>query len=357
MLSLDSVAYNILIVKMSALGDIIQSLSVADYLKKKFPNSKISWVVDTRFKDLIESVPSVDRVLSISIKDSKKNFLSFFLEMLKFKKSLKKQKFDMALDLQGNSKSAFVLSFIRAKQKFGFSKSCVSEWPNLLATNVKVEVELDRQISSQYLTFVKRAFSDKGEYAPCAVILDAQSPESLQNFCAIQKKAGRRLLMICPGSNWENKRLADGTLIELLKRVQAKFNLAFIFIYGSKKEKIYAENLFAQFDYAAFIGSLKISQWQALMLEMDLVFAVDSSALHLASLANIPTFSVFGPSSLSVYKPQGEIHKGVQGSCPYNQVFVKHCPLLRSCKTGACIKELKVHELEKSFSEFFTSLL
>ncbi len=341
---------------MSALGDIIHALSVADYLKERFPSCRVSWVVEERFKDLVSAAPSVDAIYPISIKGVRKNLFSLLQSIGSFKKSLRNQVFDVVLDLQGNTKSAFVLSLIKAKKKVGFSKSCVSEWPNLLATHSKVEVDLSSQISSQYLTFVKKYFSDEESFLPKPVYLADKSPESFHKFHKEQKYASRRIVMVCPGSNWENKRLSDESLRDLLQRLETRFDFSFVFIYGSEKEKVFAKELTSRYKHATYLGRLKISKWQALMREVDLVFAVDSSSLHLASIADVPTFSVFGPSSLSVYKPLGKIHGGVQGTCPYGKTFVKHCPLLRTCKTGACIKGIQVKELEKSFTSFFETL-
>jgi heptosyltransferase I len=46
-----------------------------------------------------------------------------------------------------------------------------------------------------------------------------------------------------------------------------------------------------------------------------------------------------------VFKPSGEAHRGIQGSCPYGIKFDKLCPRLRTCSTGACIKNLTAEEL------------
>lgn len=341
------------IVKMSALGDIIHGLCVAEYLKQSFPNAKLTWVVEDRFQDLVEDVPFVDEVVPVKIKPCGKNPLSLLLAMKKFKKLMKHHEYDVALDLQGNTKSAFVLSLIKAKEKVGFSRSCVSEWPNLFATNQKVEVDLSSQIQLQYLSFAKKYFQDDLEHNKKPILLKSTPPNDFESFKKRALEKGNKLLMVCPGSNWENKRLSEKTLKSLLQRLKEKLGLSFVFIYGSKKEEAFAETLCELFEESISFGRLKISKWQALMRQVDAVLAVDSSALHLADIANIPTFSVFGPSSLSVYKPIGPIHQGIQGSCPYSKSFVKHCPLLRTCKSGACIKEIQVDTLEKAFIRFF----
>ena len=104
--------------------------------------------------------------------------------------------------------------------------------------------------------------------------------------------------------------------------------------------------LHAQFpEKSTLLPKMTLPVWQRLMCEMDLICTVDSSALHLAATTNTPTYSFFGPSSSSIYKPVGDSHNSIQGPCPYGKTFAKRCPALRSCKTGACLKGLKIKEL------------
>jgi heptosyltransferase-1 len=88
------------------------------------------------------------------------------------------------------------------------------------------------------------------------------------------------------------------------------------------------------------------------MKGMDLVISMDSLPLHLAGSLNIPTFGVFGPSSAQKYNPSPS--PAFQAACPYNEVFMKRCPKLRTCPTGACLKNLEGDRLYKTFKEGFT---
>jgi heptosyltransferase-1 len=76
------------------------------------------------------------------------------------------------------------------------------------------------------------------------------------------------------------------------------------------------------------------------MDSVDLVVAMDSLPLHLAGTTKVKTFSVFGASLASKFKPAGKKHLTLQGHCPYGRVFEKRCPILRTCPTGACIRSL-----------------
>ena len=81
------------------------------------------------------------------------------------------------------------------------------------------------------------------------------------------------------------------------------------------------------------------------MASVDMVIAMDSLPLHLAGTTETPTFSIFGASSANKYKPKGKKHLAFQGTCPYKRTFERRCPVLRTCSTGACIRDLHGEEL------------
>lgn len=345
-------SYHFLIVKMSSLGDILHALPVAKYIKEKFPKSAISWVVEDRFKDVLLDTPFVDTVIPLSIKDAKGNFFKIWKEISSFTQRVKKERFDVVFDLQGNLKSSLILALVKSKEKVGFSFSTVSEWPNAFFTNKRIPLTLSDQIFEQNLSFIYEYFKEENGTFDLSISLKETKEKG--DFILEKKKP---LFMVCPGSNWENKKLSEETLITFLQNIQEGIKASFVFIYGSEKERVFVEKLKELFPGSFSFGKLRITNWQAVMSGVDAVIAVDSSSLHLAAISNVPTFSIFGPSSLEVYKPKGKIHEGVQGVCPYNKTFVKHCNLLRTCKTGACIKEITVEKLTSSFLAFAEKVL
>jgi heptosyltransferase-1 len=152
-------------------------------------------------------------------------------------------------------------------------------------------------------------------------------------------------IMVCPGSKWANKQLKAETLLAFLQKIEERYGAAFLLIWGDVGEKTQCQQIAQGLKMAVLVDKLELSTWQNLMSEVDLVIAVDSSALHLCATTATPSFSIFGPTSPHVFKPLGQRHVAIQGKCPYGREFDKQCPVLRSCPTGACIKELTAEEL------------
>lgn len=147
--------------------------------------------------------------------------------------------------------------------------------------------------------------------------------------------------MISLGSRWENKKLSLATWKGILEKLTQEIDPHFFFVWGLEKEKEEVEALALQFPKRSLVlPSMELPLWHESMKKMDALLTVDSAALHLGAVAFLPTFSFFGPSSAKVYQPIGKEHSSFQGACPYKEEFEKRCPILRTCKTGACIKNL-----------------
>jgi heptosyltransferase-1 len=341
---------------MSALGDVIQSVPLARFIKDKFPKSEIDWVVEQRFQDLLQRCSFVNKVIPVDMKTWRKNPFSTSTraDFLQFIHLLRKKKYDYLFDIQGNIKSGFVTFFSRSRNKIGFHRTNLKEWPSVLATKKQIKIDPTLPISEQYLQIIQIFFGESRDHYIQPEILSLIKEEEIQIREIVEKGEGRPIIMICPASNWENKRLQDTTWIGLIKRIREKFDPYFFFIFGSDKERFEAEIFHRQFpEDSAVIGALPIAAWQNLMTKTTAVISVDSSALHLAGLASVPTFSIFGPSNGDIFQPSGDIHESFQGACPYGEKFIKRCDHLRTCKTGRCIKGITAEELFERFSNWY----
>ncbi len=326
-----------LIVKTSSIGDIIQTFPVVEYLKAQSPDCTIDWVVEEEYASLVKAHPGISEVHVVATRRWKKSFN--LAELTQAIKLLKKTAYDVVFDLQGNTKSALWTFFAKAPIKVGFGRASVPEKPNLLVTNVKVNVAPDLPIQERYLSVVQHYFKDERrfEFKGVQLRLTSDEEKALKTYQNIE---GRKI-MVAFSSKWENKRLSFETLLALLKQETGRY----FFVCGTVEEKQVADTLAAHFPESTVVMGLSFPLWQRVMGEMDLVISADSAALALCGTTSTPSFSFFGPTKASVYKPMGSHHTHFQGSCPYDVEFAARCPRLRSCKTGACLKSVKGAEL------------
>ena len=342
----------ILIVKTSAIGDVIQTLPVLQYLRRRFPDAQIDWVVEVASQELLQAHPHLDHVVTIDTKKWRSTFS--FRSILSCIRALRKTHYDLVFDLQGNIKSAFVTLFAKGKIKVGFHKNNVREKINLLVTHHKIAVDPNLPIQERYLRFVQTYFGSQEPFHPIGVKFHLTSSEQKQLELIIQEAvlAKRPRIMVCFGSKWKNKQLPESTLRKLFELIADQYDPSYLFIFGNSEEEEIANRLCQVFlERSVSLGKMSLPLWQVLMTHSDLVFAVDSAALHLCSTTSTATFSVFGPTQARVYNPRGEQHHFVQGSCPYGRTFVSRCLVLRTCPTGACMRELSAEALFQKFKE------
>ena len=340
-----------LIVKTSSIGDIIQAFPAAAYLKIRFPSAVVDWVVEEEYQGLVQAHPAISHVIPFHSRRLRKD-LSALKEIPCFIRKIRKTCYDAVFDLQGNTKSAFITMVAKSADKVGPGWKSVAEFPSFFATNYHVEVNPQLQIQQRYLHVVQRFFNDVKPFTPPEVVLNLSEEEKQQ--LERLKVHHRPCIMVAAGSRWQNKQLSQETLEELVLAQQE--TPYFYFVSGSAQETITAEKLHSLVpNRSQVVTSLSFPLWQALMREMDLVIAADSAALALCGTTATPSLSFFGPSLARIYKPLGAQHRAWQGSCPYGLQFKTRCPRLRTCPTGACLKQAKAEEVIAEIGGGFTT--
>lgn len=323
---------NFLIIKTSSIGDIIHTFPVVAYLKTKFPGCTCDWIVEEEYAPLLTAYPHLDEVLTIATRKWRRSWFqkNSYTELRQAIRQLKNKSYDVVFDLQGNSKSAVLTYFAQGKQKVGFGWKSTPEWPHYLATDVKFNVDETLPIQRRYLSVVEQFFKETVPFEfGKGIELKLSSEEENQ----LHQLNAAKIMVAC-FSKWSNKCLNSDQWVELLKQYKSPF----YFVCGTEREKESAEELSAYFPGSVVLQNLSFPLWQRLMGKMDLVIAVDSAALALCGTTATSSHSFFGPTQASVYKPIGEHHTHVQGVCPYGIKFTSRCPRLRTCKTGACLK-------------------
>jgi heptosyltransferase-1 len=320
----------ILIVKTSALGDLIHTFPVLSYLRNRFPFAQIDWVVEASFAELVEAHPHVTRVLTIESKKWRKAPFHFWEEIKNFWSILRETEYDFVFDLQGNVKSAAILAQARAKEKVGFGWRTVPEWPNALFTSAKINPPPGKNIREDYLAVVQGYFKDTAPYPIEPVVLRITEAQ-----CSRIEAVPSGATLVCPGAAWPNKQLAFEQLLAFLKQLERG---PYLFAWGTEHEREIGVQLAAHFHKSSVLERCTLAVLQHVMARCALVVAMDSLPLHLCATTPTPTIGFFGPSSAKKYGPIGERHHVIQGKCPYGIVFEKRCPKLRTCKTGACLK-------------------
>ncbi|SAL68858.1 lipopolysaccharide heptosyltransferase-1 [Caballeronia arvi] len=128
----------ILIVKVTSLGDIVETLPVVADLRRAFPSVKVDWAADAAFADIIRWNPGVDRVLSAPLRKFKKarnwNDLKDIAASIS---ELRAEKYDVIVDIHGVYKSAIIAFIARGRRRFGYLNKDLGERGAAFAYNAR----------------------------------------------------------------------------------------------------------------------------------------------------------------------------------------------------------------------------
>lgn len=340
-----------MIVKLSSLGDIIHTYPSSSFLKERFPDAKITWLVEKRFEWAVKPLPHIQRVLSIDLKKMRKQLFSkeTWKDFFALAGDLRKESFDLIFDFQGNCKSGLFTKLAKGKEKIGFDFATCREWPNALSTTRRYRIDKDLPPIERSLLLLKEHLGSKKDEIYATYLAPEQV--EIEKIDLLTSKMKKPLVLLCPHSAWDQKKYSVDRWIETFSALQEEIPFELIVIYGSEKEKIESESICETLDFAKAIGELSIAGLQYLMRKASLVIGVDSGALHLAASALIPTFSLFGPTSQNIYQPKGSLHSSIQGKCPFDRLFERRCSHVKGCKESPCMKMLDpkqvVEELKK----------
>ena len=325
----------VLIVKTSALGDIVHSLPVLPYLKSALAGMEIDWLAEDRFAPLLEGHPAIRKVHRVRTKAWRRDWMKAgrreFPELVR---QLRREGYDAVLDLQGNSKSALFALVSGAPLRFGFDRRGVREWPNLLATNRRVPLSNDDfHITERSLAIARRAFPG-GEGGPLAGPLCAAA-EALEAVDSDLKGFGarRKRVVIHYGTSWKTKLWPVESWGELASRLYDELGFLPVLTWGSEEEREAARAIRKLSGNRAELWPRRgtLAELVALLSRADLVIGGDTGPVHIAAAVGTSTVSLFRVTDPSRNGPRGPGHIRLKSPLDCSPCLRKDCPRDREC--------------------------
>lgn len=327
----------VLIIKTSALGDIIHALPVLDYLHKASPGIQIDWVVEESFQELLSGNPLIERIITVTFKQWKTFFLSrrTLSEIRTAKQHLQYHDYDIVFDLQGNIKSGCLCWLANSHRKIGFSREHLQERLNALFTTQQVPFRTeDQHAGDRYLRIVSTPFALA--VSPLELTTDIHtSPEDDAAAHALMTSysAAGPVFLFHSGTTWQTKLWHEQGWIDLATRVLAVFPTATVLLsWGNKDERDVVQRIWAGTGGRSIIlERLPLKRFIALLKKVDLVVGGDTGPLHLAAAVGTPTISLYRCTDGSRNGPRGGRHAIVQSPLECTKCLRKSCDRDNEC--------------------------
>jgi lipopolysaccharide heptosyltransferase I len=351
----------ILVLRLSAIGDVIRTLPAVRVLKLHYPLSYIAWIVEEPSNDLLESQPEIDEVILFPRKQWTKDLQSvkglwrLRKEIRQFISDLKKREFDIALDFHGILKSGLLGFLSGAPKRIGFDRKSCKEG-NFLFSNIRVELprrrinRYERNLSllnglgieaGKARQLMTEAFGKRLHIPP-------EDEKQVRAFFLQQSNwVQRPLIAFHPGTSckWLNKRWMPDRYARLADRLVCELGATILFTWGPG-ESAWVETIRKEMAQASILGprTESLTQLAEVFGRCDLYVGGDTGPMYTASFMGIPAVVIYGPTDPVLYEPLG-LHKKVR-----KEVGCNPCRN-RSCKEPTCLKAVTVDEVFQAVKE------
>lgn len=301
---------NILITRLSAIGDCIQTIPLAVKAKQLWPECRISWIVDCAAAQLLEDHPAIDRVMRIE-----KRWLKQPSRWNAIRQELRSQRFDVVLDPQGLSKSSLLGCLSGAALRIGFGYSQSREVAPLVATRrvrrtARHMVDTYLQLLSPWCDIVP----GEGCFAMPIYESAANNVRSMLEQMELAQ-AGTRWVAINAGAGWPSKQWPPERFGRLAQELLQRHGTVSLVFWGGPNEQALAEEIVSYSAGSAIAApATNLCELLEFIRRAQLLVSADTAALQIASSVGTPCVGLFGPTWADEVGPYGNRHVSIQSS-------------------------------------------
>jgi heptosyltransferase-1 len=296
----------ILIVRVGALGDVLHALPAVAALRRERPDWQIDWVVERRWAGVLAAGdgpgswgpgPVVNHVHLAEAQQWSRAPASpgTLKSILALRRSLRAQRYDLAVDLQGTLRSAVIARMSGAAQIYGYADPREPLAAKLYRKKIAREgVHVVEQGAALLGAATATALTPAAVELPLAAWADEWAAELVGR---------RRVCFLAPGGGWGAKRWPARHFGELAQRLDA---LGFtVMVNASRKDDVLAAAAIAASEGKAQIAVCNVTGMVALVRRCALLVGGDSGPGHLAAALGVPLVALFGPTDPARNGPWG----------------------------------------------------
>jgi lipopolysaccharide heptosyltransferase I len=346
----------ILIIRLSAIGDVIRTLPALHLLRKKYPESWIGWAVEEKSAPIIEGHEALNEIILVPRKSwvrSLKNplkWLHAITDISNFLRDLKRRDFDTVIDFHSSLKSGIISLSTGARYRIGYTAPFCREF-NFLFNNVRLPLR-EKRISrlERNFTLLKHFHIEANE---CIATLSITPGEKnyIDDFLKREGLSERKKIIIFPGASkrqaykkWGSDRYA--TLASML--IQGGVAIILGWGPGEREE---CEEIISSTDGAIFLSPpTSLKHLAELIKRCQLYIGGDTAAMHLSCAVGTPCLIIYGPTDPVINAPWGEESRIVYD----DTVDCSPCRK-RRCKKRDCFQNITTELVYQEAQEMIKS--
>ena len=320
---------SILIIKLSAIGDVVHTLPLLEVLRKNFPEARLDWVVEEDSSQIIDAHKGIDKVIISRRKSWQKRLLkgregfAVLREVIQFLRELRSNKYDLVIDLQGLFKSAILTGLSRGKRKIG--PNWGREGSQLFLTERPFFAEADTHAVDKYLKVAEYLGCEKDSWTGHIPIRESEK-RSIDRVLHGRSIKDQRLVAINPFATWTTKLWETERFAALADRLQKELACHVVFT-GSRQDRAQIDAIMEGMKEKPInlAGQTSLKELAYLYSKCRLLVTTDTGPMQIAAAMGCPVIALFGPTAPWRTGPYGKGHTVIREEIECSPCFNKQC--------------------------------
>ena len=331
---------NILIIKMSSLGDTIHTLPAITDIKNNYPNCTITWLIEPGFQEVPSWHAAVDNIITLSLRKLKKNpySLAEYTNIITSIKKLRENTYDIIIDAQGLLKSALIAKIAKGKSA-GYDKNSIKEKiaSRLYTNTFKV---------SKNIHAVERIRS------LCALSL-AYNVSNSAAYNINNSKNKKNYIIIFHGTTWDNKHYQIENWQSLIQLITAE-GYQVLLPWASELEKQRAIEL-GKNKNTKVLDKMNLSEIKEIIANAKGAIGLDTGLSHLAAATDTPCVAIYGPTNPNLSRNYGAKQTQIKSNATCAPCMKRSCVKTHVSMQHPCMQNIAATEVWEKLKQLWTN--
>ncbi|MBN1931457.1 MAG: putative lipopolysaccharide heptosyltransferase III [Desulfobacterales bacterium] len=341
--------HKILIIKMRYIGDTVLMTPLVNAFKEGLPHAQVDVIVNQDTASVLSDHPFIDKILEFNYKTAKSNF-AYILEFLR---SIRKQHYDLVIDITGNDRAAFFTFMTGAKLRIGYdSKKFLRRklfYTHVVQSKFGSVHTVDHHLS--VAEFLKFPVKDRHP----SIWISAERLRHMQEKLYIEGlKPGEAYAVIHPGARRWYKSWPSECFAKLADRIIQTYGIRLVLV-GSAVDQNACASILDKMQETALnlAGRISLGELPALIAESVCLIGNDSAPIHIATAVKTPTVALFGPTKWECWYPRRKHDRVIAAEYPCRPCghSKSNCPL----GDGFCMSSISFESVWEAVNKILGS--
>jgi heptosyltransferase I len=274
-----------LVVRLTALGDILHTLPAVAALRTAHKKARIDWVVERKWAAVLEGSPAISEVIPFD--------RASIFGALTCVRRLRQKDYTCAIDFQGLYKSSVLAMLSAAPQRIGFERGWAREGGAALLYTKRV-TPLGRHVTELNYSLAEKAGASRPARPEYPLRVPAGGSASVR--ARLAERGIGNYIVVGPGGSWRAKCWPAERYGIFCREFEKRHGVPAVVIYGPREGSFAEETCRAAHPSTPLMMATTIEELMGLLAHARCVIAADSGPLHLAAALCTPVVGLYGPT-------------------------------------------------------------